>query len=114
MPASDRLWLWVKIDDEALRGSEADVAVALIEGLGLEPPAVGRSPAGGARSPWRTTAPGQRGAPRAVALAAGARVDDTLLLGFSVHGDVAVEVEARARPCGTRRKSPSTDVTLFP
>jgi hypothetical protein len=90
---SDRLWLWVKVDNETLRGAEADVPVALVEGLGLGPPArrTFASRWGPVTLAYEGTQP-TRGSVRAVALAAGARVDDTLLLGFSVHGDVTVEV----------------------
>jgi Helicase conserved C-terminal domain len=34
---TERLWLWVRVDAEVLRGSEAAVPVALVEGLGLAP-----------------------------------------------------------------------------
>ena len=108
--ASDRLWLWVKIDDEALRGSEADVPVALVEGLGLEPP--GRRTFSSRWGPLSLAYEGAqptRGSVRAVALAAGARVDDTLLLGFSVAGDVAVEV----RPAVAPGSSPGESATGF-
>ena len=33
----ERFWLWVRVDVEVLRGSEAAVPVALVEGLGLTP-----------------------------------------------------------------------------
>ena len=35
--SGERLWLWVRVDVEVLRGSEAAVPVALVEGLGLAP-----------------------------------------------------------------------------
>ena len=33
----ERFWLWVRVDVEVLRGAEAPVPVALVEGLGLAP-----------------------------------------------------------------------------
>lgn len=103
-PASstERLWLWIKVDDEALRGSEADVPVALVEALGLEPPTRRTfssrwGPVVLAHDGTRPT----RGSVRAVALATGARRDDTLLLGFSDNGDVAVEVRPASAPAAS-------------
>jgi hypothetical protein len=97
----DRLWLWVRVDAEVLRGSEAAVPVALVEGLGLAPfghrTFSGRwGPVTLAHEPPQPT----RGAVRAVALAAGARPDDTLLLGFGVRGDLEVEVRRGASQAG--------------
>lgn len=93
-PVADaRLWLWVRVDDEVLRGSEAAVPAALVEGLGLSP--LGRRTFSSRWGPVALAHDGAqptRGSVRAIALAAGANPDDTLLLGFSVAGDVAVEV----------------------
>lgn len=108
----ERLWLWVKIDAEALRGADADVPLALAEGLLLQPPA--RRVFSSRWGPVSLTFDGShptRGSVRAVALAAGAHLDDTLLLGFSVDGDVAVEVRpAAAASPGEAGTMP----TLFP
>jgi hypothetical protein len=95
----DRLWLWVKIDEQALRGSEAPVPVALVEGLGLEPPArrIFSSRWGPVTLAYDGTQP-TRGSVRAVALAVGAHLDDTILLGFTASGDAAVEVRRAAVP----------------
>jgi hypothetical protein len=91
----------VRVDAEVLRGSEAAVPVALVEGLGLAPfghrTFSGRwGPVTLAHEPPQPT----RGAVRAVALAAGARPDDTLLLGFGVRGDLEVEVRRGASQAG--------------
>jgi hypothetical protein len=94
--------LWVKIDEEALRGSEAAVPVALVEGLGLAP--LTRRTFSSRWGPVALAHEGPhptRGSVRAVALAAGARPDDTLLLGFSATGDVVIEVRR-----GTGQVSP--------
>lgn len=99
---TQRLWLWVKIDEEALRGSEAAVPVALVEGLGLAP--LTRRTFSSRWGPVALAHEGPhptRGSVRAVALAAGARPDDTLLLGFSATGDVVIEVRR-----GTGQVSP--------
>jgi hypothetical protein len=109
-----RLWLWVRVDAEVLRGSEAAVPVALVEGLGLAPLA------------WRTfssrwgpvtlayDAPQpKRGPVRAVALASGARPDDTLLLGFSPRGNLDVEVRHGSGQVPGVEES-TKDVAIFP
>lgn len=96
-PVPKRLWLRVKVDEETLRGAEAGVPVGLVEGLGLEPPS--RRTFSGRWGPVTLAHDGEkatRGSVRAVALAAGARLDDILLMGFSVGGDVSVEL----RPAG--------------
>jgi hypothetical protein len=95
----DRLWLWMKIDEEALRGSEADVPIALVEGLGIGPLArrTFSSRWGPVTLAYEGTHP-TRGSVRAVALAAGARLDDTILLGFSPGGDVVVEIRPATVP----------------
>ena len=93
-PATEpRLWLWVKIDDDVLRGSVAAVPAALVEGVGLAP--LARRTFSSRWGPVTLAHDGPqptRGSVRAITLAAGAQPDDTLLLGFSVTGDVAVEV----------------------
>ncbi len=91
--AEARLWLWVRVDDEVLHGSEGAVPASLVEGLGLAP--LARRTFSSRWGPVTLSHDGAqptRGSVRAVALAAGANPDDTLLLGFSAAGDVAVEV----------------------
>jgi hypothetical protein len=88
-----RLMLWVRIDTEALRGGEASVPLSLVEGLGVAP---------GSRRIFSSRygpitlahfeAAAKRGSVRAVALAAGAGINDTLLLRFSARGDIDVGV----------------------
>lgn len=93
----ERLWLWVRVDAEVLRGSGAAVPVALVEGLGLAP--LTRRTFAGRWGPivlvYEGTEP-TRGSIRPVALAAGAQLDDMLLLGFAPAGDVAVEIRRGA------------------
>lgn len=87
----------MKVDEETLLGAEAGVPVGLVEGLGLEPPS--RRTFSSRWGPVILAYDGKkptRGSVRAVALVAGARLDDILLMGFSVGGDVSVEV----RPAG--------------
>lgn len=91
--AEGRLWLWVKVDDDVLRGCEAPVPTALVEGVGMVAPA--RRTFSSRWGPVTLAHDGAhptRGSVRAIALAAGANPDDTLLLGFSPAADVAVEV----------------------
>lgn len=92
------LWLWVRVDAAVLAGESACVPVALVTRLGLARPrrrtfASRYGPVTLAHDDVEPT----RGSVRAIALAAGAAVDDTLLLGFSATGSVAVEV--RRAPC---------------
>ena len=110
----ERLWLWVRVDTAVLRGSEAAVPVALVEGLGLAPFARRtfsgrRGPVTLAHEPPQPT----RGPVRAVALAAGARPDDTLLLGFGVRGDLEVEVRRGAGQAGPP-EVPAAAAVVFP
>ena len=89
----ERLWLWVRVDGDVLRGSEASVPVALVEGLGLAP--LTRRTFSSRWGPVTLsydTLQATRGPVRAVALATGAKVDDTLLLGFRATGDLEIEV----------------------
>jgi hypothetical protein len=88
----ERLWLWVRVDADVLRGGEAVVPAPLVEGLGLAP---------GCRRTFSSRygpialahdGPHTRGSVRPVALAAGARDGDTLLLGFSPAGDAVVDI----------------------
>ena len=113
--ASPEQWcLWVRVDPEVLRGSEAAVPVALVEGLGLAPLSrrTFSSRWGPVTLAYDTLQP-TRGPVRAVALAAGAHVDDTLLLGFKASGDLDVEVRR-----GAGRGPGADDVTkkavIFP
>ncbi len=89
----DRLWLWVRVDAQVLRGAEAPVPASLADGLGVTVPS--RRVFSSRYGPVVVVHEGShpvRGSVRALALAAGARIGDTLLLGFSKRGDVAVEV----------------------
>jgi hypothetical protein len=110
-----RLWLWVRVDAEVLRGAEAAVPAELVQGLGLAP--LSRRTFASRWGPVTLAYDGPqpaRGSVRAVALAAGARSDDTLLLGFSRSShDVAVEVR-RGSVLTTDTDATSTEVTLFP
>jgi hypothetical protein len=90
---ANRLWLWVRVDSDVLRGCDATIPASLVEGIGLSPRcrrtfASRYGPVALANEGPQPT----RGSVRAVALAAGADEGDTLLLGFSASGDVAVEV----------------------
>ena len=91
----ERLWLWVRVDPDVLRGSEAAVPLALAEGLGLalESRRIFSCRWGPVTLAYEGAQP-KRGSVRAVAMAAGARAGDTLLLGFSRAGDLAVEVRS--------------------
>lgn len=100
----ERLWLWVRVDADVLSGSQAPVPTALVEGLGLEPP--GRRTFSSRWGPvtlaWEGAEP-RRGSVRAVALATGARLDDTLLLGFSATGDLVVDLRHDPAQAGFSR-----------
>ena len=114
-PAPDRLWLWVRVDEDVLRGSEAAVPAALAEGLALAP--LARRTFSSRWGPVTLAHDGPhptRGSVRAIALAAGARPDDTLLLGFSGSAnDVAVEVRAGVVPVSSPEGSDAA-LVLFP
>ena len=97
---TERVWLAVPVDEDALRGAEASAPAPLAEGLDLAPDSL-RIYA----SRWGPVSLAHdgsqlvRGSVRAVALAAGARGGDTLMLGFSPSGDLLVEVRpGRADP----------------
>jgi hypothetical protein len=107
-----RLWLWIRVDADVLRGAEAVVPAALVEGLGL---------GSGCRCTFSSRygpiglahdSPHTRGSVRPVALAAGAREGDTLLLGFSAAGDVAVDVRRAAGQ--DDEQDGSRDTAIFP
>lgn len=112
--SGERLWLWVRVDAEVLRGSEAAVPVALVEGLGLAPFArrTFSSRWGPVTLAYDMPQP-KRGSARAVALAAGARPDDTLLLGFSPSGHLDVEVRHGSGQ-GPEIEESSTELSIFP
>ncbi len=110
-----RFWLWVRVDADVLRGAEAAVPVALVEGLGLSPLSrrTFRSRWGPVTLAYDGLQP-TRGSVRAIALAAGARPDDTLLLGFSPsHQDVTVEVR-RGSVLTTDAGTTNPGVNFFP
>ncbi len=92
---AQRIWLAVPIDRQALRGAEGAAPAALADGLGLRPNSL-RVYA----SRWGPVSLAHqgshlvRGSVRAVALASGARGGDTLMLGFSLAGDLLVEVHS--------------------
>lgn len=95
----DRLWLWVKVDADVLRGVEAVVPGALVDGLGMT--AACRRTFSSRYGPILLASDGlqpTRGSLRAVAMAAGARHGDTVLLAFSRDGDVHVEVRGNTGP----------------
>ena len=105
---AERFWLWVRVDTGVIKGSEGPVPVGLVEALGLS--ALSRrtfssrfGPVTLANEPPQAT----RGPLRAVVLAAGARPDDTVLLGFSRSGDM--EVEVRRGPAQPGPTGISTD-----
>jgi hypothetical protein len=110
----ERLRLWVRVDAEALRGCEAAVPVALVEGLGLAPLTrrTFASRWGPVTLAYDVPQP-RRGPVRSVALAAGARPDDTLLLGFSSKGHLDVEVRHGSGQVPPVEESPK-DVSIFP
>ncbi len=102
-----RLWLWIKVDADVLRGAEAVVPGALVEGLGLT--AAGRRTFSSRYGPILLAPDGPqptRGSLRAVAMAAGARHGDTMLLGFSRDGDVHVEVRGATGPLEATAPTP--------
>jgi hypothetical protein len=111
----ERLWLWVRVDDDVLRGADAAVPIALVQDLGLAP--LSRRTFASRWGPVTLAYDGPqpaRGSVRAVALAAGARTDDTLLLGFSrTSPDVAVEVRRGSVPTADADAT-GTGLTLFP
>ena len=105
---SDCLWLWVKVDADVLHGVEAVVPSALVEGLGL---ADARRTFSSRYGPIVVAADGPqpvRGSVRAIALAAGARPGDTLLLGFSARGGVDVDVRRAGQADDTGQRQPPT------
>lgn len=112
--SGEQLWLWVRVDAETLRGSEAAVPVALVEGLGLAPLArrTFSSRWGPVTLAYDAAQP-KRGPLRAVALAAGARPDDTLLLGFSPKGTLDVEVRQGTGQVPEIEEC-TTELSIFP
>jgi hypothetical protein len=107
------LWLWVRVDTDVLRGIEATIPAALVEGLGLSPGcrrtfASRYGPIALAHESPQPT----RGSVRAVALAAGADEGDTLMLGFSASGEVTVEV--RRGSSESAAPEPAGTLAIFP
>jgi hypothetical protein len=101
-------WLWVRVDEDALRGTKAPVPSSLMAEVGV---AQHRRRTFSSRyGPIVLANDGAipvRGPVRAVALASGATLGVTLLLGFSPAGDVEVQV----RRAGTADSDDSTAVT---
>ena len=114
--ASDdnRLILWVRVDAETIRSGEASVPLALVEGLNMAP---GSQRTFSSRfGPVTLTHDGHgatRRSLRAVALAAGAVVDSTLLLSFSARGDVEVAVRSHPGESGFDQPRSAT-ADIFP
>lgn len=109
---AQRIWLAVPIDRQALRGAEGAAPAALADGLGLPPN--GLRVYASRWGPVTLAHQGShlvRGSVRAVALASGARGGDTLMLGFSLAGDLLVEVRPGEAAPG-RPAEPGT--TLYP
>lgn len=111
---AEPVWLVVPVDEDALRGAEASAPASLAEGLELAPNR--RRTYAGRWGPVSLAHEGShlvRGSVRAVALAAGARVGDTLTLGFSPAGDLLVEL--RQLPGQTAPADPAgLSPALFP
>ncbi len=87
------LWLWVRVDAAVLAGDEAVIPTSLVEGLGVAP--LNRRSFATRYGPVVVANDGAaptRGSVRAVALAAGARVGDTMMIGFRPDGHAVVEV----------------------
>jgi len=108
-----RLWLWARVDADMLRGSEAPVPLALVEGLGVAPLARRTFSSRWGPLTLANEAPQPvRGPLRAVALATGARPGDTLLLGFSPRGDLEVDLRRGAGQAGQAEVA-STEAVIF-
>ncbi|MGC8626016.1 MAG: hypothetical protein ACP5VR_00430 [Acidimicrobiales bacterium] len=106
-----RLWLWARVDADVLRGSEAPVPLALVEGLGVAPLARRTFSSRWGPLTLANEAPQPvRGPLRAVALATGARPGDTLLLGFSPRGDLEVDLRRGAGQAGLPEVAPTEAV----
>lgn len=106
--------LWVRIDAETLHGGEAFVPLSLVEGLGLAPGS--RRTFSSRYGPVTLAHDGptaSRRSVRAVALAAGAHINDTLLLSFSARGDIDVGVR-RHTGDNDIAEPPSTEANIFP
>lgn len=92
-------WLWVRVDAAVLAGEEAEVPPALVDGVGVA--RLRRRSFSSRYGPVTLSHDGpspRRGSVRAIALAAGATIGDTLLLGFSAAGSVDVEVRHSLEP----------------
>lgn len=91
--APDRAWLEVTVDADLLRGDESSVPDGLVRilGLGLQQRRTFSSRFGPVMLANDGPEP-SRGPLRPVALGAGARLGDVLVLGFALEGDVVVEV----------------------
>ena len=97
--AREPVRLWVRVDEAVLRGEEGVVPTELVERLGLG--AQSRRTFSCRWGPVTLAYEGLqpvRGSLRAVARAVGARSGDTLMLGFSPAGDVAVELRGMSNP----------------
>jgi len=93
------LRLWVRVDADVLAGEEAAVPQALVDGLGVA--RLRRRSFSSRYGPVTLSHDGPsptRGSVRAIALAAGATVGDTLLMGFSAAGSVDVELRHSSEP----------------
>lgn len=111
---SDRLMLWVRVDAEVLRGDEAFVPLSLVEGLGLAPGC--RRTFSSRYGPITLGHDGptaNRRSVRAIALAAGACLHDTLVLSISARGDFDVEVHRHGRESDAHPPH-SNAVTIYP
>jgi hypothetical protein len=98
-----RTWLWVRISADDLRGQESSVPLAVVEQAGVRTQSrrTFSSRYGPLTLSYENGEP-SRGSVRAVALACGADVGDTLRLGFSARtSDVVVELHRQPADAGS-------------